>query len=300
MLFRSNVRVSVSVWNDGKRLTNLIRMLLAISKVLKISNIDIAFFHMTEVDACLALPFLKFKKIPSTLWYAHSYPSNYLKIFNLFGDIIFTSTIGSCPIQSAKIRVIGQSINQDTFYRPCKRLIEKSKFLTVGRIDKSKGILEIIEALSRWKILRPEISLTIYGRTLNDQYSRDVQTLVAEKNRLFSMEWIYLNPFLKRSELSKKFEEFDCFVHYFQGSLDKVLLEAASAGLPVVSINNQFNLEFHNRIKPNFDENLGDYFNSSESTLIAEINRIQRIIYEKHSLDNWVSLLSQELVQILN
>ena len=75
----------------------------------------IIFSHMTEVQSGIIAPISKLLGIRHLLWYAHKSKSKYLVWNNIFVDEILTSTSGSCPIKSHKIKPIGQGIDQNLF-----------------------------------------------------------------------------------------------------------------------------------------------------------------------------------------
>ncbi len=45
---------------------------------------------------------------------------------------------------------------------------------------------------------------------------------------------------LAYGENTVRLQTYDCFIHSFQGSLDKTIVEATFLGLPVITINNEY------------------------------------------------------------
>ena len=87
----------------------------------------------------------------------------------------------------------------------------------------------------------------------------------------------------------------DVFIHAFQGSLDKTLIEATLAGLPVITINNEYLNEFGTWSQRNTSIDLDNEFSafmSSPNDQIAKLCKTrQQIAITKHSFDQWQTQL---------
>ena len=295
----SKVLVENSSWEKGKRISNSVRFLRRLIGILKKQTFDCAFFHMTEVSACLALPLLKIKKIPVVLWYAHKSNSIWLRIFHRFGDAIVTSTDGSCPIKSEKVFVIGQSINDELFKYSARRR-KKINFIYVGRVDPSKRVIEIVKTLAKFKPFKKNLKLEIFGTVGNKDYGAEVHRLVNYYNRIHGSKWISFNSPIPRFALPKILKKSDCMVHNFRGSLDKVLLEAGCCGLPVVTTNNEFNIEFETNAGDDFFKNLQDFFDMEILKITKQTISIHKKIVRKHSLKHWTRNISDILKLVSN
>ena len=92
-------------------------------------------------------------------------------------------------------------------------------------------------------------------------------------------------------------QTYDCFIHSFQGSLDKTIVEATFSGLPVITINNEYRKIFGgwDLINTGMNNSLKD-----EALLLlkldgdkrqSEINRRYEVAVEQHELTGWIDRL---------
>lgn len=289
----SNVKVIEAKWIEEKHLKNSLIYLKTLRQILAQNKIDLVFFHMTEVSACLSLFLLKRRKIKSVLWYAHNSKSIYLKIFHRFGELVLTSTDGSNPIKSEKVLQIGQSINTNVF-KFQKRMIKKEKFVYAGRVDLSKGIEEMINVLIIFQQYYKNLKFDIYGHSTNPEYRIKIENIIREANNMFSKTWIRLHEPVIRENLNEIFYKSDCFLHNFTGSLDKVILEAASCGTPIVTTNPEFNKIFELSKFLDFKGFFENYLAKSDSEISEEVDKIKGEIDKLHSLDHWANKIFSE------
>jgi glycosyltransferase involved in cell wall biosynthesis len=144
-------------------------------------------------------------------------------------------------------------VDEDKFYAKQSRdFSNKKKGLIVGRLDPSKNVKSLLEvflsakgAFSLEKILvvgEPSKGNELYFETL----MRDFRSAIQSNN----IEFIGAR---NQSELVKIMEESDFLLHGFIGSLDKVLVESALLGLPVISCNIGFIREFGKFSRLEFD-----------------------------------------------
>lgn len=293
-----NVSVFSSSWQSGKPLTNVINFLrLAIPEAAKA---DIVFSHMTEVQTFLIAPFTKIRRIPHYLWYAHAHPSKYLLLDYLLVNGIITSTPGSCPIRSERVFKIGQAIDTRAFYRevPAPRPI--IKFCHVGRFDSAKGILEIIHATASQRPRVQNLHLTLVGSPSNQEQQKYASFVKAEAEELNYSRWITFTDAIKRELIPDFLAHQDVFVHAYQGSLDKTLIEATIMGLPVVTLNAEYLAIFGSWSKisgQGFELNteLNSLLEMDEPSRIREAQRRQALALSEHSLSSWSMKLSNLL-----
>lgn len=296
----ANVKIINLNWRKGKPIFNYFVWTFNLIKILNKYKIDVVFFHMTEVNSIMSLPILRLFRIPSALWYAHKSKSYYLWLFNKFGNAILTSTAGSCPIKSKKVNVIGQGINEKYFYAQHSNYRGKTRFVSIGRVDESKNIESIVGALVYYKKIYPEITLDIFGKSSNENYRANLQHFANKKNVLNGENWIKIHKEVHRMDIPKLLQNYDVLINAFNGSLDKILLEAALAGMPVVTTNPEFNKEFFRSNHLNLKENLNVFFESSDVLLNAQIVDIQNAIIKNHSLDHWSKAVTKILMNLIS
>lgn len=294
-----NVRVLSSNWKHGQDFRNLSKFIILLFKVLLSERFDVLFSHMTEVQSTLSLPFTKLFRIRHILWYAHASKSKWMGINAHFVDQIVTSTRGSCPYSGNKVIYIGQAVSPEIFPFRERHLSEELELVHVGRIDRSKKIIEIIRVVQNFRNSGYKLKLAFFGAPTNpaqDTYYREVLNEIEELN---ASTWVTLNGNISRSLLRYKLDDFDIFIHSFEGSLDKTLVEATMSGLPVATINREYCSEFGfwgDSLSLNLTGEMEALLACSGEEVRKETHRRYKIALENHTLKSWVSKLSSVLV----
>lgn len=306
--YRGPVLPKVSIvdtnWQPGKAFRNIFLFYVRTLPVLFRNRKGVVFSHMTEVQSMLISPFCVLFRIRHFLWYAHANRSKYLLFNHFVTQGIITSTKGSCPIKGRKVFPIGQAVDVSEFHNN-NRLpnVPPVNWYHVGRIDPSKRIELIIDSLNCFRNSYPNLQLHLYGEPSSSIHSQYFQSL---KNRYckepFS-NWVHFYGKLPNSLLAKEAVKHDGFIHAFEGSLDKSLIEAILLKRIVVSSNHEY-LRYFIGQKPNTELDsagnlkyqLHQVYESSSEKLLEEISRKYRIAEEEHSLNNWI----RKLMIILN
>lgn len=292
-----NVKTILLKWKPNHNVLN-IYLLYKILFSLRKEKFSCAFFHMTEVDACLSLPLFKLWGWPTVLWYAHKNLSIWLKIFHNFGNAVITSTPGSCPLSSKKIFPIGQGIDLEMFAFTPRSTLGRNKFLYMGRLDSSKNVHKIIQSLIKLKNENDKVTFDVYGRPSNGPYKEYLDSLVKFANNSFNTNWISLHSPVSRKEIPQLFEKYDCLLHSFEGSLDKVLVEASSCGIPVVTINSEFRLSFMGSEKKDFQANLDEFCRADFKQIIEVLKANRKFVEENHSFMKWAFQIDEILKKV--
>lgn len=295
-----NVKIVNLHWIPGHNLRNSLSLLISAVPILyKHRKKAVIFSHMTEVQSALIGPLCKLLGVKHILWYAHKSKSLYLKWDHLFVNKILTSTEGSCPIKSSKVIPIGQGIDEKIFTPRIRKDFKTLKLVTYGRFDKSKNINKLVET----------------AITLSKKYNYDVKLLSigspTQKNLIYynhlkakvkNLPWIEFLPSVPRGNLMDKLENYNMFIHAFEGSLDKSLLEATLMGLPVFTTNSEYLREIGSWSKYEY-QGEGDWLvteiisflkldKKSQYSKISE--RIEKVI-ENHNFQSWAKRISYEL-----
>ena len=292
-----NVRVICFNWVEGKRLKSILKFLHVFVMTISKENFSVIFSHMTSVYSAFISPITKIKRLKHYLWYAHTSNGIYLKISNLLTDGIVTSTAGSCPIKGKKVFPIGQSINSKKFIKKDRDLNDIKKLIHIGRFDPSKNIKSIIKVVENLRIDDKDLELEIVGSPSTKQHKLVAEEIINNYNFNSNYRWLKFTSHISRDSIPKTLEEADCFIHAFQGSLDKTLVEATFSGLPVVTINNEYRKFFGswNLNMPDKSNTLEDeaelLFGLQRDKLESEINRRYQIAVESHEISGWIDRL---------
>ena len=295
----SNVHVFSSNWKTGERVRNTVKFLsIVLPIVIKRKPVSV-FSHMTEVQTSLIAPLTKFFRIRHYLWYAHAHKSVYLSWARFWVTGIITSTKGSCPIQGPKVLVIGQAIDSEVYQFSSKESNDFNKLVHIGRFDPSKNIEHIIRSTKEFRKSNPNVSLTLIGEPSTLFAKKEAQKIIDKYNTEISEGWLNFKGSISRSNIHTELLKYDCFVHAYNGSLDKTLIEATMVGLPVATINPEYLTEF------------GNWSRTSPVSLLCELNALKKVKPKQlalellnrraiskttHSLEHW----SKELSDILS
>jgi glycosyltransferase involved in cell wall biosynthesis len=167
----------------------------------------------------------------------------------------------------------------------------------IGRFDPSKNIKEIIYEVKKLRSNFPDLKLEVIGSPSSDRF-KDYESYVKAKfDSEVQLGWLKFTPHIPRSSLPEILQTYDCFIHSFQGSLDKTIVEATFAGLPVITINNEYRKIFGswNLIDTGINHSLKD-----EAQLLltldaevrqSEVDRRYEVALEQHELNGWVERL---------
>ena len=292
-----NVNVICYRWVEGKRFSSLIRFLFTFVRSIKSQKYSVLFSHMTSVQSAFIAPITKLIGLRHFLWYAHTSNNIYLKIARALTDGIITSTSGSCPLDGRKIDPIGQSIDKSVFSKKAKVSWPITKIVHIGRFDPSKDIEVIINTVEKVRHSNPALTLEIIGSSSSDkfeEYEREVKNRFLNKPEY---SWVKFTSHISRAELPEVLKSKEAFIHAFQGSLDKTLVEATFTGLPVVTINNEY-LKIFGFWEPKnqpgsyfLEKELTKLLTLSESELQAEVERRYEIAVRNHEISGWVDRL---------
>lgn len=290
----SNVRVFSSNWQSGKRLSSAAKFMFVFLRLLILNRFSVIFSHMTSVQAALISPITRILRIKHLLWYTHTSDNFALRVCNLFTNGILTATAGSCPLSSSKVHVIGHSIDTRIFKRKTNLNFPISSFVHVGRFDLSKNIWLIIETLQNLRASKSDLSFTNIGLPSGEANATYYQNIINKFERNKNSTWLKFESSVPRQTLPSLLNNFDSFIHAFNGSLDKAVLEATFIGLPVVTINPEYKKIFGSWDK---DSRLSEYtlleeinflLNLTKEELNTELDRRYQIAQKDYELEGWV------------
>jgi glycosyltransferase involved in cell wall biosynthesis len=295
----SHVTVLSSQWRQNQNLRNALRFLRIVFPIIWRGRRNLVVFtHMAEVFAFLIAPICWFFKIPNHLWYAHASKSLYLKFSFPFLSSVITSTVGSCPIRSSKVKVIGQAIRLDEYEVVDSPVnFPPRRWYHVSRLDPSKNIEAVIEAILIMRQKGFDMCLDIYGAPSShkfEQYSQQLRTISDKEDY---QGWLRFRGPILHSKLLENAQKYDGFIHAFQGSLDKSLLEAIAAKRFVVSCNNEyrdiFGIQSKGGVNPSLEltEDIEESIEFGQDFIRSEIERKFKILRRNHSQEQWLDKL---------
>ncbi len=182
---------------------------------------DAVFVHMNPEYMVLCGFLWKFLKKKSALWYTHKMVDTKLRLAESFADIIFTASKESFRLPSKKVQVMGHGIDTD-FWTPDDYVVREGHWLSVGRLMPVKKHDEAMKLAHKERVL-----LRIAGEGPERRHLEDVANRIGGEVQ-------FLGP-CTESELRDEYRRAGQLIHISTGSLDKVVLEAASCECPVFS-----------------------------------------------------------------
>lgn len=293
----SNVKVKDLKWNKKSTVGNALNFLYAIMPFIIKRNVVI-FSHMTDVQAALIAPIARILGVRHYLWYAHTTLSKYLKWSRVWVNGIVTSTSGSCPITGENVFPIGQGIIPESFEFNSRQANELIRAVHVGRFDPSKNIYLLAETCAKISEGGTPIIFTQIGNPTTDLAKRYVKSFELEFADEIERFEILIEPSVTRSEIASHLAKNDFFIHAYVGSLDKTLIEATLSGLPVITLNPEYQSQFgtwSGLVNPSL---LSEYMalkKLSTHEVNIELERRRIMCEREHSLENW----TQKLTRIL-
>jgi glycosyltransferase involved in cell wall biosynthesis len=218
----ANVRVKT--FGAATRAGRAVRLLAALAPELRRRPVAVL-AHMAPIYAVLAAPLARPLRVPVGLWFTHWRASRTLRLAELLSTRVLTVDRVSFPLPSAKVVPIGHGIELDGMPAPGRDGDGALRLLALGRTSPAKGLDAILDAVA----LVPDlpVELEIRGPALTEEERRHRAHLVARGARVEEP--------LARSEIPALLARVDVLVNNMRmGALDKVVFEAAAAGLPVL------------------------------------------------------------------
>jgi len=292
-----NVQVINFKWVSGKKVSSLLRFLRIFLKTVIKNKYSVLFSHMTSTHSAFTSPITKLLRLKHYLWYAHASNGVYLRVSKLLTNGIISSTPGSCPLVGEKIYPIGQSIDKNKFEKQQQSHYPIKNLIHTGRLDPSKNIDLIIECVELLRKNYSELTLEIVGSPSSDLYKQYSQDLISKFSLAPYNSWLKFTPYIPREDLPKLLVGKDGFIHSFQGSLDKTLVEATFSGLPVLTINKEYLNIFgswgssHNYDDLTLESEALALFKLSEDDTKREIDRRYALAISQHEVTGWVDRL---------
>ena len=292
-----NVDIINLHWVEGNKIRNLLRLFKSFISVL-LPGRKVVFSHMADVQSAFLSPLTWITRTPHYLWYAHKHLSPYLKFASYFITGVITSTSGSCPLSGQKITVIGQGVDPEIFESQRKVSNPLEKSIHIGRADPSKNLKTLFEFARFQYGSKPNFRLVQVGNPSTITAKVDFENLCKQFEDLIRSGVIELQSSAPRDRVPNLLANADLFVHAYEGSLDKTLVEATLARLPVVTLNSEYHEIFgtwSGDVAPSLESEYQALKELTDLCREQEVERRFQIAEESHSFTRWIDKISNIL-----
>ena len=273
-----------------------------------IGKTDAILVHMIPKYVILAAPIALIYKKPIYLWYTGVSVHWQLRLAILFCKKVFTAHKAAMRIETSKRIITGHGIDTERFKIKDLRLKnnEPITILSVGRITPSKGYDLIIQVIADLIISGYNLKLKIIGGVIQDyhrNYLESLKKLVSDFNIDEKVEFSgpvsygTMPEYLGNSEILINAVPF--------GGLDKVVLEAMSAGVVPLTSNSAFLSVFPEEVgrdlvfrRSDFEDLKNKLKNILDKKLyLNEIlaDQLRDIVVENHNFDNLTNKIIEEI-----
>jgi glycosyltransferase involved in cell wall biosynthesis len=210
--------VRVHTFGEGSRTGRTVRLVTALARERPTAVVA----HMAPIYAVLAAVVTRPRRIPLLLWFTHWRASRLLRLAERLSTRVLSVDERSFPLQSGKIVAVGHGITVGPPVppRPDDGVL---RLLALGRTSPAKGLEAIASAVERV----PGAELVVVGPSLTDEERSHREEL---RSRGVRVE----DP-APHGRIGEVYAAADALVNNMRaGALDKVVFEAAAAGLPVL------------------------------------------------------------------
>ena len=249
---------------------------------------DTVFVHMNPEYVVLGTLLWKAWGKRVGLWYMHKSVTYSLRFAALFADVIFTASKESIRIRASHIQIMGHGIDVARFTAGHSPRVSEVRIVTLGRISRSKGLLDMLAALDVLHMRGVPFSFTIAGAPMTEEdkeYLREVQAAIAR--RPYAPRVGMHGP-IRYDRVSEFLRDADVFLNLSRtGSLDKAGLEALIAGVPLVSSNQAFRPILPSQLfVSNTPEEIAE---AIERAVDLDVSSLSRSVREQHSVEGLIA-----------
>lgn len=244
--------------------------------------------HMSPVYAIVAAPLTRPLRVPLLLWFTHWRDSRPLRIAERLATGVVSVDERSFPFPSRKLVAVGHGIEVGAapIRRPADGVV---RLLALGRTSPAKGLVTIVDAIAELD----GVELEIRGPSLTDEERRHRADLVARGARV--------EDAVARTRVDEVYAQTDVLVNNMRaGALDKVVYEAAAAGLPVLVASDGFAaltdgveppLRFVQDDAASLAEHIRGLVDAGPDGRAAAGDELRRRVARDHSVDHWADAI---------
>ena len=307
----SNVRIRT--YGSGSRIGRGARFerALGVEVIRRDGRLDAVLVHMVPTFVTLAAPLCKPLRIPLGLWYTHWSADPSLRRATRVADVILSVDRRSFPLESVKVKGIGHAIDVGRVPPPTgpKRHDGPLRFLALGRMTAWKGYTTMLAGLELATAQGLDATLEIRGPTMTtaeEEHLEELRRIVAESPVL--RDRVALEPPVPRDAIPGLLAAADLLLSATQPdvseTLDKVVYEAAAAGLPVLSSNvvlDEFlgglplRLRFTKRDPADLARALLEVAAAGPEVRAEVGEELRRRVEAGHSVESWADAVLREL-----
>jgi glycosyltransferase involved in cell wall biosynthesis len=212
----ANVRVRT--FGGGSRVGRTVRLVTELARERPTAVVA----HMVPIYAVLAAVVTKPRRVPLLLWFTHWRASRLLRVAERLATRVVSVDERSFPLPSRKLVAVGHGIAVGPV-ASARRDDGILRLVAVGRTSPAKGLETILAAVETLD----GVELEIRGPSLTDEERRHRAHLIALGARVELP--------VRRTQVGEVYASADALVNNMRaGALDKVVYEAAAAGLPVL------------------------------------------------------------------
>jgi glycosyltransferase involved in cell wall biosynthesis len=216
--------VRIRTFGGGSRAGRTLRLLAALFHERPTAVVA----HMAPIYAVLAAVVTRPRRAPLLLWFTHWRRSRLLQVAERVSTRVLSVDERSFPLPSKKLVAVGHGI---TVGPPLPPRPDDGAFrlVAVGRTSPAKGLEALATATERV----PGATLLVVGPSLTGEELRHRDQLLARG--------VQVEPAVPHARIREVYATADVLVNNMRaGALDKVVFEAAAAGLPVLVASHGF------------------------------------------------------------
>jgi glycosyltransferase involved in cell wall biosynthesis len=241
--------------------------------------------HMAPAYAVVAAAVTRPRRVPLLLWFTHWRASRLLQLAERVSTRVLSVNARSFPFASAKLVATGHGIElPDTpaVHEPQQTL----RLLALGRTSPAKGLTTLVDAVELLADL--PVELEIRGPSLTDEERAHRRELEARAT---------VGGPVERSAVRELFARSDVLLNNMRaGALDKVVFEAAAAGLPVLVASDGFDalvggldasLRFRQDDADDLAARVRELYDLGPAGRAALGARLRERVQREHSVEHW-------------
>jgi glycosyltransferase involved in cell wall biosynthesis len=251
--------------------------------------------HMAPAYALVAAPVTRPFRIPLLLWFTHWRTSRLLQLAERVSTRVLSVNERSFPLRSAKLIATGHGIEVPEQVVVHADDGETLRLLALGRTSPAKGLDTLVDAIALVGDL--PVAAEIRGPSLTAEEREHRAALAARiANRGLDGRVVLDGP-VERRKVQSLYARSDALVNNMRaGALDKVVFEAAGAGLPVIVASDGFAalvdgldapLRFHQDDPAELAERIRALYELGAAGRSSVGARLRARVQAAHSVEHW-------------